>query len=121
MMARSSQTTQPIVKTGLVPVLTAPTSGSGNGDVIDTGRVALMVVAGATAVTVTVETPVTVDGLDVDDLVVDVASGATALIGPFASSTFGQTTSTADVTTDVGRAYVTYDNATTVTRAVVSL
>lgn len=117
-MARVSQTSQPIVKTGLVPVMTAPTSGSGNGDIIDTGRVMLMVInGGGSSITVTVITPIQVDSLDVVDLAVTVAAGATKLIGPFSAATFGQPVGSADA----GRAYVEYSDVTSVTRAVLSL
>lgn len=117
-MPRVSQTTQKVAKEGLVPAFTAPTSGVGNGDVIDTGRVMLVVNnAGGSAITVTVLTPVTVDGLDVVDLAVSVAAGAVKYIGPLSPSTFGQL----PPSTDSGRAYVEYSSATSVTRAVLGL
>ena len=101
-MARVSVATQQIVQTGLAPVLTAPTA---DGDVIDVGRVALMVTnGGAATTTVTVPTPVTVDGLQVEDLVVPVAAGATVLIGPLPSRVFAQPFGSPDA----GRAHVDY-------------
>lgn len=117
-MARVDVTTQAMPLAGLVPVLTAPTV---DGDVVDVGRCFLYVAAGATAVTVTIETPETVDGdLAITDRVVNVASNATAMI-PLTSTHYRQLTTTATQTADVGRAYVDYSNETTVTRAVVSL
>lgn len=114
-MARTSLTTQPIVQTGLVPTLAEPTV---DGDVIDCGRVALYVdnTTGA-AVTVTVVSTATLDGLDVADLAVSVPAGAVALIGPLPSRTFGQDSASPDA----GRAYVNYSAQTGVNRAVVSL
>lgn len=114
-MARVSVTTQQIDKTGTAPTLTAPTI---DGDVIDTGRVFLWVDnSGATAVTVTVLTPVQVDALDVDDLAVSVPAGGARLIGPLRPSTFGRPAGDPDA----GRAYVDYSDSTSVTRGVFSL
>ncbi|MFD4196621.1 hypothetical protein [Amycolatopsis thermoflava] len=114
-MARTSVTTQPIVQTGLTPVMTEPTA---DGDVIDTGRVALMVTNGSgSSINVTVESPVTVDGLAVAELVVAVPAGATKFIGPFRQSTFGRPVGDPDA----GRAYVNYSAQTDVDRAVISL
>lgn len=118
-MARVSQTTQAVVKTGLVAAFTAPTSGVGNGDIIDTGRVVLVVNnAGGSSITVTVLTPVTVDGLALTPLTVTVAAGTIAYIGPFSTSTFGRPTSAG---VDANRAYVEYSSVTSVTRAVLSV
>lgn len=117
-MTRVSVASQPVVKTGLVPAFTAPTSGVGNGDIIDTGRVVLVVNnAGGSSITVTALTPITVDGLNLEDLVVTVAAGAVEYLGPFSASTFGQPTGSADA----GRAYVEYSSVTSVTRAVLSV
>lgn len=102
-MARVDVTTEEITRAGLVPTLTAPTV---DGDVVDAGRVALMVTNnGAAAHTVTVQSPVTVDGLDVEELTVSVAVGDTVLIGPWPRRTFGRPAGTADE----GRVYVDYD------------
>lgn len=116
MAARVSVTTQAIVKTGLNPALTGPTV---DGDVIDTGRVFLRVDnGGGSSITVTVQTPLQVDGLDVSDLTVSVPASGTRLIGPLSPSTFGQLSGSADV----GRAYVDYTGTlTSVTRGVFSL
>ncbi|OXM73087.1 MULTISPECIES: hypothetical protein [Amycolatopsis] len=114
-MARTSVATQPIVKTGVAPVLTAPVA---DGDIIDTGRVFLQVTnGGGSPVTVTVQATVEVDGLDLEDLVVSVPAAGTRLIGPLSRATFGQLTGSADV----GRAYVDYSSVTDVTRGVFTL
>lgn len=102
-MARVSLTAQQITRDGLVPALTAPTV---DGDVVDSGLVALMVTNnGAAAHTVTVQSPVTIDGLAVEELTVSVAAGSTVLVGPFPRRTFGQPVGSADE----GRVYVDYD------------
>ncbi|WP_320067868.1 hypothetical protein [Micromonospora sp. RTGN7] len=114
-MARVSQATQRIVRAGLSPALTVPTS---DGDVVDCGAVALMVDnASVGAVTVTVVSTAAQDGLDVADLAVVVPAGGTRLIGPLPHRTFGQPVSSADA----GRAYVNYSTQSGVTRAVISL
>lgn len=112
-MARTDVTTQPIVLTGLETSLTAPTA---DGDVIDCGGTVLWVNNGSESdVDVTVQTTVTVDGLDLEDLVVTVTAGEARLIGPFPTRTFGRASGD-----DKGRAYVDYESITSVTRAVVS-
>lgn len=104
-MARTRQTTQQITKTGLSPTLTAPKDG---GDVIDTGRVYLEVNnTGSAAATVTVITPIEIDGLKLEDLVVSVPAGATRKIGLLAPSTFGQPAGSPDA----GLAYVDYQGS----------
>lgn len=123
-MARAPQATQPMALAGLEADLTSPTV---DGDVVDVGRVFLMVAnGGAASATVTVETPETVDGdLAVADRAVTVAAGATKLI-PLTSNHYRQNTTSADATADIGRAYVDYapggsDTVSDITRAVVSL
>ncbi|MEQ4301591.1 hypothetical protein ABNF97_09390 [Plantactinospora sp. B6F1] len=113
-MARASQTTQQITRTGLEPVLTEPTV---DGDIVDCGNVALMVVNGsAGSINVTVTATASQDGLDLEDLVVAVPAGDTMLIGPLPKRTFGQASDSADA----GRAYVDYSAQTDVDRAVIS-
>lgn len=106
-MARVSQTTQQITRDGLVPTLTVPTA---DGDVIDSGQVALYVVNGsASSVDVTAQATATQDGLALEDLVVAVAAGDTALIGPFPMRTFGQPAGANESgSDDQGRVYVDY-------------
>ncbi len=110
-MARVSVTTQTITRAGLTPSLTAPTVDN---DVIDTGDVFLQVTNAAGApINVTVQSPPTVDGLAVAELIVAVPNGQTRLIGPFPSRTFGQPSGA-----DAGRAYVDYSAVTSITRGV---
>jgi hypothetical protein len=115
MAPRVNVTTQQITRAGLVPAMTAPTV---DGDVVDCGPVALYVNNASGGVcTVTVQSPVTVDGLDVSELSVAVAAGTVRLIGPLPARTFGQPAGAADA----GRAYVNYSVQASVTRAVVAL
>ncbi|MFI5561506.1 hypothetical protein ACIA2T_19685 [Amycolatopsis japonica] len=71
----------------------------------------------ASPITVTVQTPLTVDGLNVEDLTVTVPASGFRLIGPFPVGTFGQPSDNANA----GKALVDYSSVTSVTRAVVSL
>jgi hypothetical protein len=115
-MARVSVTTEQIVHAGVLSTLTAPTV---DGDVIDCGRVFLEVDNGSgAAVTVTVRSTASTDGLDVEDLAVSVAAGATKKIGPFNVSTFGRSSTDG---ADQGRAYVDYSAVASVTRGVFGL
>jgi|SRR5215217_3615713 len=114
-MARVSVTTQPVTRTGTATVLTGPTV---DGDIIDTGRTMLYVLNGSGApITVTVQTPLTVDGLDVADLTVTVPAAGFRIIGPFPVGTFGRAYGDANA----GRAYVDYSSVTSVTRGVISV
>lgn len=118
-MARVDVATQQITRVGLSPVLSAPIS---DGDVIDTGQVALYATnTGVGALDVTVQSTATQDGLDVIDLVVNVAPGDTVLIGPFPARTFGQPAGAIESGgDDQGRAYVDYVTPADWSRAVVS-
>jgi hypothetical protein len=120
MMARANVTTQQVTRAGLAPALTEPTA---DGDVVDTGDVALYVTnGGGVAHTVTVLATAAQDGLDVEDLVVSVAAGATVLIGPLPKRTFGQPAgAVASGGDDQGRAYVDYATPADWDRAVVTL
>ncbi|WP_188193444.1 hypothetical protein [Nonomuraea sp. SYSU D8015] len=112
-MPRVNVTTQKITRAGLNPSLTAPTV---DGDIIDTGTTFLYVKNdNAGACTVTVQTPLQVDGLDVSELVVSVPAAGIRLIGPFPKRTFGRPS-----TPDKDRAYVDYSIQASVTRAVIS-
>ena len=118
-MARASQATQQPVDYKLTPVLTEPTV---DGDVIDAGAVKLMVTNGSLAsVNVTVQATAAVRGLDVEDLVVPVAAGQTALIGPFPKTVFGQPSGAVESgSDDQGRVYVNYSAQADVDRAVIA-
>lgn len=114
-MARTSVSTQQITRAGLNPTLTQPTV---DGDVIDAGAVFLYVDNGSAAsIDVTVQSPLTVDSLAVEDLVVAVPAGTFRMVGPFPARTFARPTGQ----TDAGRVYVDYSAQASVTRAVVSL
>lgn len=115
-MARTSVTSQDVVRTGLNPNLTAPTV---DGDIVDTGNVALWVDnASGGAVTVTVVSSSSQDGLNTEDLVVSVPAAGKRLIGPFPARTFAQAS---DATIGAGRVLVDYSAVTSVTRAVIRI
>lgn len=115
-MPRINVTTQPITRAGVEPELLAPTV---DGDVIDTGDVALWVDnAGASPSTVEVPSPITYDGLALAPLTVVVPAGGFRMIGPLPARTFAQP---ADATEGANRALVNYTNVTGLTRAVVKL
>lgn len=118
-MARTDVTTQQITREGLVPALTSPIA---DGDVIDTGLVALYATnIGTGALDVTVQSTASQDGLDVVDLVVSVAAGDTVLIGPFPRRTFGQPSGANESgEDDQGRAYVNYQTPADWERAAVA-
>lgn len=112
-MARVSQTTQTAVGYKLTPTVTEPTA---DGDIVDCGKVSLFVTNGSvSSINVTVLATATVEGLAVGNLVVPVAAGQTALIGPLPKTVFGQTGDT-----DKGRAYVNYSAQADVDRAVIA-
>lgn len=119
-MARVDVTTQQVTRDGLVPVVTEVTA---DGDVIDVGRTVLYLVNGSgSPVNVTVLSTASQDGLDVEDLVVAVAAGTTALIGPFPKRTFGQPAGAVESGgDDQGRVYVDYSAQLDIDRAVVAL
>lgn len=113
-MARASQTTQVPVGYKLTPTLTQPTA---DGDIVDCGQVRVWVANDSGgSINVTVTSTATVEGLAVGNLVVAVAAGQTALIGPLPKNVFGQADGA-----DKGRAYVNYSAQTDVTRGVVKV
>lgn len=115
-MARTSVPTQQITRAGVAPALTGPPA---DGDIVDTGAVALWVDnGGAAPVTVTVPSPITYDGLDLEPLVVSVPAGGFRMIGPLPARTFAQP---ADAPVGANRALVDYSAVASVTRAVIKL
>jgi hypothetical protein len=118
MAPRISVVTQAVPYAGLVPVHTAPTI---DGDVVDVGRCHLSVINGSAAsITVTIQTPGVVDGdLPITDRIVTVPVGTTPKYIPLNSANYRQTTASAVLPADVGRAYVDYSAIASVTRAVV--
>lgn len=115
-MARASLTTQQVVRTGLTPSYTAAVA---DGDIIDSGAVFLHVKnASGVSVTVTIETPVTLDGLALADQAVAVPAAGERMIGPFPARTFQQP---ADAAVGANRVLVNYSAVASVTRAVVKV
>lgn len=102
-MARQSVTTQLVTRVGTVPSAASPTV---DGDIVDTGGTVFLIVSntGASPATVTVQSQATFDGLAVADLAVSLAAGATKVVGPLSSVTFGF--AKGDV--NAGRAFVDY-------------
>lgn len=122
-MPRASQTSQAFgaVPGGLVPNYTAP-AVSPNGDVVDAGKVFVLVKnSSASSINVTVTATATVTGLAVGNMVVSVAAGAEEMIGPFPKQTFGQPNgANQSGGNDAGRVYVDYSAVASVTRAVIA-
>ncbi|CAK0773875.1 conserved hypothetical protein [Gammaproteobacteria bacterium] len=96
-MSLTTITVQQIVRTGLTPVLAAAnTDGS---YVANDGRMWLEVANTGAEMTVTVETPNTVDGLAIGDLAVVIpATTGKKHIGPFPPGTYNQPDGTIKVT-----------------------
>lgn len=110
-MARTEVSHQQIVRTGLEATYAAA-HVDGNKFSND-GRMFLHVKNGAGApITVTVQTPVTVDDLAVTDQVVTVTNGEERMIGPFPPNIYNQ---------DDRMVYVDYSSVTTITVALLRL
>ena len=106
-MARSALTLQTIVKTGITPTYAAA-NVDGNSFAND-GNTFLDVVNGsASPITVTIQTPGTVDDLAVAERTVTVANATTKRIGPFPPGIYNQS----------GEVYVDYSAITTITAGV---
>lgn len=119
-MARTSKTTQTATGYTVVPTLAA---AAADGHVFDAGAVRLVVDNGSAGeIDVTVQATTAVAGLDVEDLVVPVAAGTTAWIGPFPKNVFGQPAGANESgSDDEGRVYVGFESVTSVTCAVVAV
>jgi hypothetical protein len=103
---------QQIVRTGLEETLAAVDGTNGNSFQND-GRMILHVANGAVApITVTIDTPNTVDGLAVAQLPVVVTNGEERYIGPFPPNIYNDSS---------GNVNVTYSSGATVTAAVLRL
>lgn len=103
-MARSELTVQTIVKTGLADTYAAANVDGNSFD--NDGNTFLHVKnAGVGSITVTIQTPGTVDDLAVSDRTVTVANGAEKMIGPFPPGIYNQS----------GEVYVDYSGVTSVT------
>lgn len=115
MAPRIAPAVQKIVAAGLTPVLTAPTV---DGDVISAGGSLFVMVTNASGapITVTAQTPQTVEGLAVSEQIVSVPAAGTKLIGPFPAGTYGRPSGGADP----GKVYLDYSAIASVTRALIS-
>lgn len=109
-MARTALVPQQVVRAGLTPVFSA--ANADGHSVANDGHVMLEVKNGSGApITVTVQTPGTVDGLAIAELVVTIpATSGDKMIGPFQPGIYNQ----AD-----GTIYVDFSAVTTVTVAAV--
>jgi hypothetical protein len=107
-MARTLLSVQPVVRTGLA-VSYAAADGTDQNAVPNDGRTILHVKnGGGSSINVTIDTPGSVDGLAVGNLVVAVPAGAERFIGPFPTNIYSQ----AD-----GNLYVDWSAVTSVTVA----
>lgn len=113
-MARTDLTVQSIAQAGIVPSYEA---ANAEGEAVpNNGQMFLHVKNGSGAeITVTLQTPVTYDGLALADQTVAVAAGAEKMIGTF-SSRFNQASGT-----DKGKVYVDFSAVTSVTLAAFQL
>ena len=91
-------------------------AGAGGDTFVNNGQEIVVVTNGSGAsITLTVVTPVTVDGLAVTDLTATIAAGATRAIGPFPPGWYN------DTGVAGGSVSLTYSAVTTVTVAVVKV
>jgi len=110
-MARTTMSHQQIVRTGLEQTYEAA-QVDGNKFSND-GRMFLHVKNGAASpITVTIQTPGTVDGLAVAEQIVTVTNAEERMIGPFPPNIYNQSD---------GMVYVDYSSVTTITAAVLRL
>ena len=114
-MAYTELAAQTVIKTGLNPTYAAATLVDGN-MFRNTGKEFVHVVnAGGGAVAVTVPTPATISGLLIEDRIVSVPGGEDRMIGTFEPGLYNQPAGG----TNAGKAYVKYDQTTSVTVAVI--
>lgn len=107
-MTYTNVVTQNVTSAGLVQTLAA--ADTSNGNVVDTGHVFLVVDnAGGSAVTVTIQTNATVDGMTVGPRVVTVAATSTSFIPVYPANYAQPSTSV-----NAGRAQVTFSAACTI-------
>lgn len=111
-MARSVLAIQDVVAAGLDPTYTA--ADAAGHQIVNDGKTILHVKNGATAVVVTVQTPFTQDGLDLDELEVTVPDSEERMIGPFEPRSFNIRSGA-----DSGQVYIDFDDITNVTIAAV--
>lgn len=113
-MARVTVAAEALPRAGLVPTMSAPVA---DGDSVPWGSRYVLVVdnADVSGITVTVQTPKTVDGLAVAENAIAVAAGNRAYI-PLDAESFRRATGA-----DIGRVYVDYSAVANVTRAVLQV
>ncbi len=104
-MARTALTVNDVVRSGLA---WAPSAANVDGhSILNNGHVVLYVKNGGGAgINVTIQTPGTVDGNAISDLVVAVAAAGEKILGPFPPDIYNQST---------GDLYVDFSGVTTVT------
>ncbi len=108
-------TVQNVSLVGLEPEYVAGDDVDGHRFVND-GRIMLHVVNGAAVVNITVEAAYVRDGLDLEDLVVQVPATENRMIGPFDTVTFNRRSDP-----HTGQVYVTMDDDNEVTLAAIRL
>lgn len=112
-MARTALTSQQVSRAGIIPTYSAVTHPDGNSFINVDERNFIHVKNGSGgSLTVTVQTPITIDSLAVTDLTVSIAAGAEKLIGPFPLAYYNQTD---------GHVYIDYSTGTSITIAVLRL
>ena len=110
-MARTSLTVQDIGLSGLTPSYSSA-NADGNSFAND-GDVFLHVKNGSGSdITLTIQTPAKVDGVDIEEVTVTVTAGSEEMVGAFPTTTFNQSG---------GVVYVDYSAVTTVTVAAIKL
>ena len=95
-MARTALAVQQIIRSGLTPAYTAA-NVDGHAIANDGERTMLHVKTGDTGLTVTIETPGTVDNLAVADRTIVIGTTSERLIGPFPRSQYNQVDETINV------------------------
>lgn len=111
-MPRTDFTVLQIVRTGLTAAYTAA-DGTNQNAFANDGRTYLHVKnGGGGSINVTIDTPGSVDGLAVGNLVVAVPAAGEKIIGPFPTNIYNQTD---------GKVYVDWSGVTSVTAAAVRL
>jgi hypothetical protein len=114
-MAYNSLSIQTIIKDGLEPVYGTATLTDGD-RFRNSGKEFVHVInGGGSPCLVTIPTPATISGLDIEDKVVTVPAGEDRMIGTFEPGLYNQPAGG----TDAGELYVEYDQVTTVTVAVI--
>lgn len=110
-MARAALTVQTVSKAGITPSYVSAES-DGN-SFTNEGDVLLQVKNGGSEITVTVQTPTKVDGVDIAELTVTIpATSGDKMIGPFSPTVFNQS---------AGIVYVDYSGVSSVTVAAFKL